>query len=204
MWLLRGIYTGNPVMRLYEIFCRRIKGKVVPAPRFKDIKKWANVCLFAEKSTFNSITRPISLRVTSKMSVTLITYRLGRILHLPGGRGLRKGPVSGGVVGIYPPEMLKSMTPEEVTNAINEDIYEDAFDRQTSDRRQYRGKYLAERLELALYICPKCEQIGTLKSTYDMFKCSCGFSAQLNEDGFFIGEDLPFITIKEWDEWGCK
>jgi hypothetical protein len=34
-----------------------------------------------------------------------------------------------------------------------------------------------------------------------MFKCSCGFSAQLNEDGFFIGEDLPFITIKEWDEW---
>ena len=215
MYFVAGehLYRGNPIMRLAtKLFSpiSRIKGKSGASTTIqiiKTLKDGSNVCLFAEgNTTFNGITEPIS-NATGKLArisgATLVTYRIeGAYLASPRwGRGLRKGPVSGSVVGIYPPEQLKEMTPEEITDRINRDIYEDAFDRQTTDKRQYRGKYLAERLELALYICPKCEQIGTLKSAYNTFGCSCGFSAHLNENGFFEGEELPFETIKEWDAW---
>lgn len=215
MYFVAGehLYRGNPIMRLAtRLFSpiSRIKGKsgaTTTIKILKTLKSGANVCLFAEgNTTFNGVTDPVSAS-TGKLAkisgATLVTYRIeGAYLAFPRwGRGLRSGPVSGRIVNIYSPDKLQTMTVSEVTDAINSDIYEDAFERQAESPKVYPGKRLAERLELALYICPKCMQIGTLKSVGNTFFCKCGFSARFTETGFFNGKDLPFTTVSEWDAW---
>lgn len=215
MYFVAGehLYRGNFIMRLATFLfspISRVKGKsgaTTTVKILKTLKSGANVCLFAEgNTTFNGITDPVS-QSTSKLArisgATLVTYRIeGAYLASPRwGRGLRGGPISGRIVNIYSPEKLQTMTEQEVTDAINNDIYENAFERQADDPKKYTGKRLAERLELALYICPKCEKIGTLKSMDNTFFCECGFSAKFGETGFFEGKDLPFTTISEWDAW---
>ena len=216
MYFVAGehLHRGNLIMRLAatHLFSpiSRIKGKsgaTTTIRILKTLKSGANVCLFAEgNTTFNGITDPVSPS-TGKLArisgATLVTYRIeGAYLASPRwGRGLRKGPVTGRIVNIYPPERLQAMSESEITEAINSDIYEDAFERQAENPRPYSGKRIAERLELALYICPNCTQIGTLKSVDNTFFCECGFSTRFSETGFFEGKDLPFTTIKEWDAW---
>ena len=66
----------------------------------------------------------------------------------------------------------------------------------------YTGKRLAEGVEYALYLCPRCGGIGTLHGEGDTLVCSgCGLRARYTEYGFFEGEDAPFSNVRDWDAW---
>ena len=65
----------------------------------------------------------------------------------------------------------------------------------------YKGKRLAEWLETALCICPRCGGIGTLKSQKDQFSCTCGLTVRYGQYGFFEGENVPFASVSQWDAW---
>ena len=93
------------------------------------------------------------------------------------------------------------MTDKEVLKAIERDIYENAYAMQENDPVRYRGPDLAENIETALYLCPVCCGIGTIRSEGDSFFCGCGLRATYTEEGFLSGEALPFSTITEWDIW---
>ena len=80
-------------------------------------------------------------------------------------------------------------------------MYENAYETQSKAPVAFRGKALAETLETALYLCPKCHRIDTLHSDGDRFYCDCGLSMTIDEYGFFRGEELPFTTPLEWDKW---
>ena len=101
-------------------------------------------------------------------------------------------------VGIYPPEQLKAMRPEEINALIEEDIAENAWDRQRKGPVAYRGKNRAEGLETALYYCPACRRIGTLHTRGDRIFCGCGLDLLYEETGFFAPA-TPCATIHEWD-----
>ena len=88
----------------------------------------------------------------------------------------------------------------EITALINRDIFEDAWQRQKDDPVPYRGKRLAEGLERALYLCPGCGKIGTLRTKGDRLFCSCGFETRWSETGFFEPQ-TPFATIADWERW---
>ena len=175
-----------------------------------------SVCLFAEgEQAWNGITRPIvssTGKMVSKSGATLITYRIeGAYLSLPRwAKKARKGRVHAHPVGIYPPEVLKGMKPEEINAVINRDIYFNTWEWQESlpggpaGFRIKGGKSgLAERLEKSVFTCPECGNIGTLSSAGDKIRCSCGVCIRYTETGFF-DPPTPFRCIPDWEAFDRK
>ncbi|MBP3728957.1 MAG: 1-acyl-sn-glycerol-3-phosphate acyltransferase, partial [Lachnospiraceae bacterium] len=170
------------------------------------LKNEDSVGIFAEGNcSWNGETASF-LPATGKMArasgVPLVTLRLQGYFAAPRWAFTkRKGPVRLNLVHIYQPEELKKMTPEEINAAIARDIYEDAYATQEAHPAPYPGKRLAEGLEFALLLCPRCHGLDTFRSRRDLFSCSCGFQARYDQWGFFNGEDLPFRSIRDWDRW---
>ena len=91
-------------------------------------KAGRRVCMFAEGNrSFNGVTMPIPAvtgKVARKTGVPLVTFRItGGYLSCPRWAVTkRKGEMKGSLVNIYSPEMLKSMTDDEVKEAIERDL----------------------------------------------------------------------------------
>lgn len=165
-----------------------------------------SVCLFAEGEQCwtgrNGPIFPATGKLAKSSGATLVTYRIeGGYLSLPRwGKGVRRGRVKGRPVGVYLPERLKAMRPEEINALIERDIREDAWLRQRQERVLYRGRNRAEGLERALCLCPVCGHVGGLSARGDYLACRCGLSVRYGEDGFF-DPDAPFATLADWDDW---
>ncbi len=134
---------------------------------------------------------------------SLVTFRIeGAYLQTPRwAEHKRKGPIFGYAVHEYPREELNQMTADEINRLIYRDICENAYAHQRKVMRPYPGKALAEHLETAIFTCPKCGKMDTLKSRGNEFFCTCGMKTRLNEYGFFEGGDLPFDNVYSWDKW---
>lgn len=188
----------------------KIKGStdIVSATNIiRSIKQGANVCLFAEGNrSWNGLTstiHPTTARLVKACRTTLITYKLsgGYFTSPRWSISLRRGKMQGQSVNVYTPEKVQSMTIEELAAAIEADLYEDAYAAQRDNQVPYYGKNLAMQLESALYVCPHCKGINTLKSEDNRFFCSCGLALQYNVFGFFEGSSVPFETVTQWDLW---
>jgi 1-acyl-sn-glycerol-3-phosphate acyltransferase len=181
------------------------------------LRKGSRVCLFAEGNrSFSGKTGEVD-ESTGKLvrlsGAALITYRLrgGYFLAPRWSRKMRKGPVWGEPVGFYSPEELKSMQAAEITALIRRDIHEDAYETMGENPRPYRGKGLAEDLETALYLCPRCGGIGTLVSRGDTLRCGCGLAVRYDEYGALrpvspeggpSGEGVEiFNSVRDWWFW---
>lgn len=109
----------------------------------------------------------------------------------------------GSVVGIYEPETLKSMSVDELMETVEKDLYENAYVRQDEAQISFNGRNLAEDLETALCVCPKCGALGLLRSRGDRFFCTgCGMETRYTSKGFFDGG--IFKTVLDWDKWQTK
>jgi len=109
-------------------------------------------------------------------------------------------------VQTYSPEKIKTMSENEIYEAIKKDIYVNAYAEQEKNKTVYRGKKPAEYLETVLYCCPECRQFGTLTSRDDILSCTCGFKVRFNEYGYFEipgdnKDEPPFKTIFDWAKW---
>ena len=176
----------------------------------KRLKAGFSVCIFAEGNrSFNGVTQPLTLATAKLVKLTradLITFRIeGGYFTTPRwGKKLRRGKTAGRVTGRYPAKDLAAMTADQVLDVIERGIREDAYERQKEIPVRYRGKDLAENIETALYLCPLCKKIGTVRSCGSRFFCPCGLDGIYTETGFLEGENLPFSTITEWARWQTK
>ena len=165
-----------------------------------------SVCLFAEgEQCWDGRTGPIfpaTGKLAKSSGAALVTFRLeGGYLSLPRwGKHICRGAVHGHPVGVYSPEELKKLSPQEINALIERDIAEDAWERQRQRPVRYRGKRRAEGMERALYACPGCRRIGTLRTDRDRVFCPCGFERRYTEYGFFEPRE-PFETLADWDLW---
>ncbi|MCR5134111.1 MAG: 1-acyl-sn-glycerol-3-phosphate acyltransferase [Clostridiales bacterium] len=172
----------------------------------RHLRSGHSVCIFSEgEQSWDGRNHPV-FAATGKLAktsgATLVTYRLeGIYLSKPRWADtVRRGTSHGHPVGIYPPDILKTMSADEITARINQDIREDAWERQRTFPVSYRGRRLAEGLERVLYLCPQCRRIGTLTSKDDRLSCPCGLSVRYLRDGFFEPE-TPFADIAQWEDW---
>ena len=166
------------------------------------LRRGVSVCLFPEGNrSWDGRTAPLH-PATGKLiklaKVPVMTYRItgGYLADPRWAHTLRKGPIRGGVVNVYSPEELAKLSPEEITARIEADLAVDP----EANSLPYRGKRLAEGLEEALFLCPKCGKIGALHGRDRIFFCDCGLRAEYREDGHLAG-DIPFASIPEWDAW---
>lgn len=165
------------------------------------------ICLFAEGNTcFDGLTGPFpegTGQLVRASGVSLVTFRVrGGYLSGPRwGRGHRRGRVLGELVQVYSPEQLKAMAPEEINAVIRQDIFVDAWADQEAQPVAYRSRRRAEGLEHALYLCPGCEEIGSLKGEGARLRClSCGFETVYSPEGFF-DERSPHRHVHSWTAW---
>ncbi|MBE5786301.1 MAG: 1-acyl-sn-glycerol-3-phosphate acyltransferase [Clostridiales bacterium] len=203
----------------WGLLSRLISYLVAPIPRAKGasgtetamaciqkIREGGSVCLFAEgEVTWNGISQPVfpgTGMLAKGCGATVITYRLeGGALSLPRwAKTIRKGGMEGRVVHVYTPDMLKSMSVQEITDAIQQDIHTDALKRCQSSPKAYPGKRLAEHLECALFLCPQCKRIGGLHSHGDFISCACGLSLRYTDTASF-DPPHPFQNFRQWDDW---
>ena len=172
----------------------------------RHLKDGHAVCLFAEgDATWDGRTAqvfPATGKLARSSGAWFLTYRLeGAYLSKPRwGRGIRRGSVSGHPVKLYSPEELRAMKAEEITAAINRDLYEDAWERQRENPVSFRSRHPAEKLETALFLCPKCKRFGTLQSHKSILTCDCGLWLRVLDTGFFDPPE-PFSTVAQWEDW---
>ncbi|NLA85685.1 MAG: 1-acyl-sn-glycerol-3-phosphate acyltransferase [Clostridiales bacterium] len=204
----KGLFTKLMVWLVAPI--ARIKGStdtVSAMNIIRAVKQKSNVGLFAEGDrSWNGLTgrlHPTTGRLVKASRAALVTFRLtGGYLSSPRwSKRLRRGRMHGKMVNVYTPGQLQKMTAKEITEAINADVFVDAYEAQRSEKIPYRGKELASGLENALYACPACQTVCRLKSRGEFFSCACGLEVKYNEYGFFEGDNPPFGTVAEWDVW---
>jgi len=133
----------------------------------------------------------------------LITCRItgGYLCYPVWAKHPRRGPAEGKIVREYTREDLDKMSMDEINTVIAKDLYVNAYEEQRKNPKVYRGKAFAEGLENALYICPKCHGVGTMRSEKNDYFCTCGYKVTLGETGFFTGENVVFDNVLDWDLW---
>lgn len=153
---------------------------------------------------------PTTGKLIKKSGATVVTVRIeGGYLAKPRwADSARKGKVHIRPVRVYSPGELSVMTPEEIRDAINNDIAFDVWEWQKSEEKETGSmhKYLAKKggladgIERLLYLCPGCLEIGGLHSAGDEVRCRCGYKTRVLATGFFNPAD-PFNDISEWSNW---
>lgn len=105
---------------------------------------------------------------------------------------------------LYTPDQLEGLSAQQVHEGLTKALAHDESAWQAKKRIPFKGKRLAEKLELTLFTCPVCHRIGTMHSSGDIFACNaCGYHVRYGELGFFEkGESEPvFTTIPQWNDW---
>ena len=205
--IFRGKTSGRLLVRFLDPIPKQKGGADIATAMqmVRRLKKGMNIGLFAEGSkSFHGKPCPVVPATGSLIKASgasLVTYRLegGYFTSPRWARTFRRGRMKGYPVKVYAPAELKEMTPEEINESIARDIGEDAYARQDAERIAFYGKRLAQGLENALYMCPACEKIGTLKGTENAFECACGMKAAIDAWGYLTG--APFTKADEWGAW---
>jgi 1-acyl-sn-glycerol-3-phosphate acyltransferase len=110
-------------------------------------------------------------------------------------------------------EWKKLLSPEEIKALPAEAVYERmaaalAHDEEAWEaeaRVPFESRRRAENLELALFMCPRCGAVGSMRSSGKDFGCAaCGMALHLDRYGRFrdpTGGRPPFAGPKEWGIW---
>lgn len=155
----------------------------------KSLKAGNNVMIFPTGSmTFDGRSQKIdsSIAKLAKMSSSnlVLTKIEGAYLMQPRwGISTRKGQVRISDYIISAAD-LKKMSAKEVTTAINEHLYTDAYEEQSKNLISYKGKHLCKGLECCIYECPECREISKFKTTDSKLFCSCGYELTFDEYGY--------------------
>ncbi len=170
------------------------------------LRQGQNICLFAEgDTTFDGVTgqaHPGTAALVKAAGATLVTFRVhGGYFSRPRWSGTyRRGRSWGEVAGVYSPQQLKEMTIQQVEEIIQRDLQVDAAEDQQARPVAYRGRRLAEGIENLLYLCPGCQQVGTLRGHGQRVGCqNCGFACVYTPYGTLKG--APHTQLKDWARW---
>ena len=148
----------------------------------------------------------------SNPAITPLVKKLGLplvIFRIEGGYGIqprwsdvcRKGKMRAYVKRIIEPEEYKDLSKEELFNLIQSELYVD----ETQSGEEFHHKKLAEYLERAMYVCPRCG-LSEFHSQKDIITCkTCGGQIRYlpNQRLEGIGWDFPFPYVAQWYAHQC-
>lgn len=106
---------------------------------------------------------------------------------------------------LFSAEELKALKAEEIRARLEEALAHDEAAWQEKARIPFIALRRAEHVELALFKCPRCAAVGSLRGLRSRLNClSCGMALRLDSLGRFRARDdgpPTFSTIRDWDRW---
>ena len=146
---------------------------------------------------------PAMVPLVKKLGLPLALFRI------EGGYGIqprwsdvcRKGKMRAYVSRIVEPEEYKAMSNEELFALISKELYVD----ERENPGVFYHKKLAEYLERAMYVCPRCG-LAEFHSEDDIATCkSCGMAVRYlpNQRLEGVGCDFPFADMAQWYGYQC-
>ena len=178
---------------------------------FKVLKRNGAIGLFPEgiQSTSGS-THPINPATAqfikrSKANVVVATSRGAYLATNRYSSDRKKGDISIRYTLLFTPEMLESLSEQEIYERILENIRYNDFAFNKEARCKYIGKKPnAHGIDKILYKCPDCKEEHALRVDRDVIRCKkCGFSVRVNEYYELVdakGRICP-ADIDEWYQW---
>lgn len=105
----------------------------------------------------------------------------------------------------FSPQELKALSVDEIRLKLDQALSHDEIAWQKSSRVPFKALRKAEHVELALFMCPRCESVGSLRSTGARLNCqACGMALKLDVFGRIRvrkGEAPVFSNIRDWNRW---
>ena len=135
----------------------------------------------------------------SGVPVVLYNLRGGYGTDPRWGHNIRRGDFyRGGVREVIFPEEYKKMSNEALYERLREGLTVD----DPGSGHRYKSGRRAEYIERALYLCPVCGGLSTLRSRKNRFVCqSCGREAEYTEDLRISPPFGDFDRIAPWYAW---
>lgn len=139
--------------------------------------------------------------LAKKLGLPIALYRLegGYGVHPRWSDVVRHGKMTGYVSEVIEPEEYREMTDEELFSRIEQGLY---VNEAVADG-EYKHKNLAEYLERAVYVCPRCG-LSEFESNGDIISCKkCGLSARYTEKKELVPleGDFPFGFVNDWYDY---
>ncbi len=119
----------------------------------------------------------------------------------------RKGKILISYKKILSDSDIPSLSENEINQTLVSSLFHDEYEFQRKYMFSYKGKNLAEHLELLLFTCPSCKSIDTMKSKINTFYCEkCHYETIYTEKGLFKAEKQPLIfdNPRDWNVWQIK
>ncbi len=118
-------------------------------------------------------------------------------------RSSRTGMINLKYSVLFTPEDIKKMSLDEIYQGIIDGIHFNEYEWQEKNMIRFKGRNLAEYLDMFLVVCPRCKALCSLHSHKDTLSCTqCGYAVNYNEYGFLETDMEPFFhTPQAWSEW---
>ena len=113
---------------------------------------------------------------------------------------IRKGKMDAFVKKVISYEEYKDIDNDELMKIILKELDVNNF----NDEIRFKSKRKAEYLERVFFVCPRCEKMSTLVSSYDEITCTnCKMSFKYNENLTLSSNDkkIKFNHVNEWYDY---
>ena len=113
----------------------------------------------------------------------------------------RKGRTKLSILRVLDKDQVKKQSSNEVLSAIKKALTYNEYERQRTDKIEYKGKALAESIEKVIYKCPNCMAVDSYTSRGNKFWCTeCNKKYSIDKLGFIHGSD-KFDNLHSWNMW---
>lgn len=139
-----------------------------------------------------------------KIPVVSVNLQGAYLTHPRWAKSHRKGKILITYKKLLSKSTISQLSEDEIHQALVEGLAHDEYAFQREHMFSYKGKQLAESLELLLFTCPSCKSIDTMKSIDNTFYCqSCNYETTYTEKGFLEAKKQPLIfdNPKDWNQW---
>lgn len=145
-------------------------------------------------------------KLAKLLRVPVITAKIsGAYLSRPRwSKERRRGRVTIRYDVAFTPAELRRATVEEIDTRIANHLEHDEYEFNRVHRIKYIGPDRAEYAEIALFTCPQCLSLSTLRSEGNLLRCTeCGYTVRYDLYGFFqpVSGALRFDTMRSWNLW---
>lgn len=118
-------------------------------------------------------------------------------------RSSRTGAIHLNFSILMTPEDIQKMSVNEIYQKLTDGIHMNEYEWQEKNMIPFRGKNLAEYLDMFLVVCPRCKTLCSLYSRGNTLSCTkCGYSVEYDEYGYLSTDEEPFFNNPQtWSEW---